>query len=635
MNKLFLIFLIFSATTYAAKIGDGVLKLGSEGHEIKAISGGKLQFSNDGLIFKNLGSGSGSGSGGGINLLTNSSAEESLTGWTTSGGTLTVEDYTYPKEGDLKHFRFVATAAGQYVEQTYTQFPNRMGKGCMADFWYNQGDDAFTYEIVETGESSLVSDILLWEKAPSLKSDCVATGSPVTIRITSTGAGTIDFDNAYLGSDRDISDITAIREQMSSYTYSSKASDNTIRFTEGLSGVSDIGSGIFTYSDDSASGTLLTFQKPADITLTVRLGNSSTQGFWVQLNGNNLTAETTSQSSPVDTGSGSVRVLVNSGDILRVWGSVSVFNQGSMIIVAKTRLTKLSAIDPETASFYINGSIGGAQVPITSSSSPTIPQHNGLDLVMNYGSAMIACNNGPSSGATCSGVNEALGLTTSYPRSATYKICYTFSNNSLGSTAFRIVETEASTNTVLQTSEEVINPSSSDQTGNRLCTRFKFTTGVHTFKLAYEANNTGNIYADRSTSFYQRDVNISVEMVSHDVSRSVINNMVDTSYKLGKRIESCYIDASGGTPTSGSPLCSEWISSYIDDGVGEWVVNIQSGIFNTAPICIATYNTGNGSSGFDRNCQVLQNSSTSFDLSCRQNNALADARVTFICTGGR
>lgn len=606
---------------------------------------------NNGLSEKKIGSGSGGG-GGGINFILNNSFEDAgspILNWANVGGTFSQEDHVNGREGNEKFARFISTIAGQYFESDAVTISDDVGPGCMADFKYNQGGNAFVYEVLKSpyaypadvvSKSGQVGTLTAFDKAPSIVFPC-AGGEQFKFRVTSTGAGTIDADGeVYLGSNKNQADVSAIAEQMAAFTYLGKASDNTVRFTPGIPGVSEVPGEIFTYSDDGTNGTLITLDKAADVTITARLGNTTTQGFWIQLNGSDLTAETTSQSAPVDTGSASVRVLANAGDVLRVWGSSSNFNQGLLVVTAKTRVIKESTFTPEQADFYINVNIGGSGNTVVSpGATPKVPENPNLDMVINKGSATIPCSGtNASTGLTCSSGSESIGVVFNAPVSGKYKACFSYQTfqGTSGLFTARLGLTAPSDSSILITGNSLAGTSGSESNSHRLCDIFEINNGINAIRLfTAAATSSTTFYTDRLASSFQRDVNITVELVENNVARPIINNMVDTKRKDGLRIESCYMDATGGTPTSGSVLCNHWVDSYDDDGVGEWVVNIATGTFSTPPICVATYNTANGSSGFDRNCQVLQNSATSFDLSCRQNNALADARVTFTCTGGK
>jgi hypothetical protein len=181
---------------------------------------GALSFSNDGTLIKKIGSGSGSGGSGGVNLLSNSSFEDPgspILNWTNSGGTLTQEAHTNGREDNLKYARFVATGAAQYVESDTVTVSDDLGFGCMADVKYNQGDNAFTLKVLKEDlpgnpgtfidvASGDFSDLTAFLKAPTVTFPCEG-GDVFKLRFESTGAGTIDLEDAYLGSNKNISPV--------------------------------------------------------------------------------------------------------------------------------------------------------------------------------------------------------------------------------------------------------------------------------------------------------------------------------------------------------------------------------------------------------------------------------------------
>lgn len=596
---------------------------------------GKWQFQNAGASVKNFGSGSGSGGSGGINILINASMEDGIEGWTTSGGSLSSQLYVNPSEGDEKYLRFIATTSGQYVEQTFLSFPDKMGTGCMADFWYIQGDSAFTYSIVESGETGTVTDLTEWQKAPTLTAKCPTAGTPLTLRITSTGAGTIDFDTAYLGSNKNISDIEAVEEQMSAFTYVAKAADSTIQFSSGLTGVTEISGDIFTESSNGSTGTLITFSKPADVTLTARMGNSSVQGFWIQLNGNNLTAETTAQSSPVDTGSASVRVLVNSGDVLRVWGSSSTFNQGSMVVTATSRSTKESVFTPEQANFYINVNIGGSSNTVVSAgATPKAVESSSLDMIINEGSAKIPCSGtNVSSGLTCASGSETIGLVFNAPVSGKYKACFSYQTfqGTSGLFTARLGLTDASDSTLLVTGNSLAGTSGSESNSHRLCDTFSVSSGEHAIRLfTAAATSSTTFYTDRLSSSFQRDVNITVELVENNVARPVIQDMVSTR---GNRweVQSCqFTGISSPIPQSD---CASWVDVIQNEAVGRTSFQFKAGFDSSKARCWCNEDRAPSSyAGSNSFCQARLNTATNVmytDLVDTTTNV--DANATLFC----
>ena len=102
----FLVLFLFSLlalNSYAGKITDDVLKIGQPGsgsdkviqlgdtREIRSNEAtGSLEFTNDGSVYKKIGSGAGGGAG--INVLLNPSFEDGVSDWVNTSGVLTSED---------------------------------------------------------------------------------------------------------------------------------------------------------------------------------------------------------------------------------------------------------------------------------------------------------------------------------------------------------------------------------------------------------------------------------------------------------------------------------------------------------------------------------------------------------------
>lgn len=233
--------------------------------------------------------------------------------------------------------------------------------------------------------------------------------------------------------------------------------------------------------------------------------------------------------------------------------------------------TGINVYTPAQADFKIDVSIGGANAVPGASSTPKGIGHGSLDMVLNKGSAKIACATGvASSGLTCSGADERIGLTFNAPRSGEYKICTSLMAYN-GASIFAVrhaVTTDLSESVIQQGKSLGGNSASSDGATLRVCDIFSFSTsGEKTIRLLYESSGTVTFYADRLANAFERDINITVEMVGHNVSRPIIQNMVDTSVESGLRIESCKI-SDNGTALFNSVGCASWLSSVTSGSSG-------------------------------------------------------------------
>jgi microcystin-dependent protein len=184
-----------------AKLG---MKVGTGVHELKVGTSGKLEFTNDGTIFKKMGSGSGSGDGG-ISLIENSSFEDGNTGWVTSGGTLSILNFTNGTEEDTKYAQFVASSSGQFFETTAKVVPTFLKGQCVA-YSKVQTSETSTWKIQVVSDAGVLIKeenigALEWESSPYVAFPCPASALQMKLRFIANGSGTINVDKTYLGSE--------------------------------------------------------------------------------------------------------------------------------------------------------------------------------------------------------------------------------------------------------------------------------------------------------------------------------------------------------------------------------------------------------------------------------------------------
>lgn len=613
-------------------VGLKKLQVGT-GH-LKYDSGlNKLVFSHDGILEKKIGSGSGSGSGG-VNVLANSGAEDGLLNWSNTGGTFTQQSYTNSTEDNAKFFRFVATASGQYVETDLTTFPDFISGGCMAHVKYTQGDNVFVLSVIDQNpieiSTGTLSDLTTWQKAPTQTPNCPTQGK---LRIESTGAGTIDFDDAYLGSNQGFID--------GSYRNSVFLRGNDSRIiTQASEDIQFSGLGVGWTSIGDTN--FYTVQKNnSKLTISGALYKSSTVATGIELYVNNSQKQRISENFVATLNTFHYESKIgefNQGDIISLRSAnatVTLSNDGRYhyLHIDETSNETQEAFTPEQADFLIDVSIGGANISLSTTATPLIPQDADLDMVLNRGSAKIPCTGGnPSVGLTCtSGGWEQTGIVFNAPRSGGYRVCTTFLSNSSSAVAYRLVETSNNSDTIIQTGNDS-SISAVIQSSRRLCEVFQFSSiGEKTVKLSYKLITSGNIVLDRHTSEYDRDMHITVELVSHNVSRPIIQNMVDTSMVNGVRVESCFINNNGtATVDITTNNCNNWIQSVTRSALGVVDIVHKVGVFPNKPVCIA--------GGSDQVCQksiaVTTSGSTVNGRFCNS-NGFVDSQVQITCWGER
>ena len=540
-------------------------------------AGGSWVFSNDGAIEKKIGSGAGGG-GGGINFILNNSFEDPgspILNWSNSGGTFTQETHTNGREGNLKFARFIASGAGQSFESDAVTISDDVGPGCMADFLYNQGDNAFEYKVLKSPyadpadvvSSGTIADLEDFDKAPTIVFNCEG-GDLFKFRVTSTGAGTIDADGeVYLGSNKGYIPTTQLEEIETKYLTSDTSSVADIaelQFT-GLTIGDDYVIGGQVKGTSSASSWGLAFRSES--------GGAGT------LYGVNNQAHTSGASTATSANNASFTASSTNMFVRYTGGGNSILGDGTEneTYIQLTRKAKsgTEAVNPEQADFFISASIHGADVTLADTSSvATAIKSASLQMEIGKGSAKIPCfGSNPATGLTCSAGDEVFGINYNAPRSGRYKFCATFLSSGTASPAYRWVETANASDTVIRTGRSVSGSSQSSNASNRLCDTFDVNSkGEKTFKIYYVSNGAGSVKLLRNSIVYDRDAHITVELVGHNVAQPITNNMVSSSLKSGIYTLGCIVDGTGNFLTTSG--CSEWISSTTNPATGaiDWTL---------------------------------------------------------------
>lgn len=619
------------------------IKLGST-QEIRTNSTtNKLEFAHDGSNFKPLGSGTGSGgSSGGINLITNESFEDPITtGWSNTGGTLTQETYSVaPSDSDTKYLRFVATTSGQYFETPLITVPTNFSGGCQADFKKISvaDNDLFKIEILDSSSNVLsFGNVkkLNWQKFPTIGGACPAPGSQFRLRVTSLAAGTFNGDYAYLGSNQGMVQIglSEIGEVIT--TSSASCPDGSIPADGAAVSRSQYnllfskigithgqGDGATTFNVPDYRGRFLrgvdgsANNDPDKASRAAMNAGGNTGNNVGSVQGDQFASHTHTDRWISVGGGGATGYGGQTGTI----GSLSSGSTGGSETRPKNafvnyciRFKQISGdmgVLPEQSSWFIDANIGGGNVDMgtgTNLSTYTELYNGSLDLVINTSkgsaAAEIACQNGNySTGLTCASGSESLGIAFIPPYTGVFEACFTVAPVVTGSggasSIWQIIETPNNSTTILQEGGERIHKSyvsgSQDATpSSKVCGRFNFTdTSKKTIRLMREqviagSPTTHNLYADRSSSLGQRDINVTVRpwlsaynrpyLTGDQVTRPGSSNIVEYDFVVdsaggvvnlygGNLVSSC---------TNASPhVCTFNASKFI--GQVECFVNIKT-----------------------------------------------------------
>lgn len=595
----------------------------------------KLEFTNNAVDYKAIGSGSGSGSGG-IQLLENDSFEDGVsTFWTNSGGTFTQQTYTNGTEGDVKYARFVASGAAQYFETTTKAIPDNFGAGCQADFKkYNTVTaSAFKIEAMDSAGTTIYATQTLaaatWLKAPAISFPCPVAGTLVKLRVTSLSAATIEVDRAYLGSNQNLV-YTSQAKLLGSIKYAATALCNwqtTSTSFANFAADTDCPTASVTGSA-SAPGTKIPaivfsslpagdyylvataqFRPGASATASAQHGRFS--------DGTNFSAA----SSLGDSGTGATANISGRNNLI---GKLSYGVAQSNVTIQLQALTTAAgspvtidtstssdfeiqvyyypavsevAVSNEQLNWFIDVNIGGANPTGIAASAYTEITSASLDMVLNSGSAtaQIPCSTtNPSTGLTCAAGSESVGVAFTPPNAGRYKVCAYFGGNDAnGTAAYELIETPNNAQTLLQEGNSRLrvttttSPSTPPQTN---CGYFNFSdTSLRTIRLMEESNSTGvTITADRGAAVGQPDIHITVENMSFPQNRPILTGDTVTTGGAAKPIMFSFLASSAG-------VVSQDYGDYIN---GNGVITATSTF---------TYTLNGGKVGSAPNCTMIPN----------------------------
>lgn len=182
--------------------------------------------------------------------------------------------------------------------------------------------------------------------------------------------------------------------------------------------------------------------------------------------------------------------------------------------------------------WHIDANIGGANPSLGTSAltSYTEVADGGLDLVINTSKdsalAEIPCSSGTSStGYTCSGVFEHVGIAFIPHGTGIYEACFTVAPVVGGTggvtTVWQVIETPNSSTSILQEGGDRVNKTyiigaQDTSPSSSVCGTFSFSdTSKKTLRLMREQVTVGspsfhNLYADRYNSLGQRDIHVTV-----------------------------------------------------------------------------------------------------------------------------
>ncbi len=296
--------------------------------------------------------------------------------------------------------------------------------------------------------------------------------------------------------------------------------------------------------------------------------------------------------------------------------SSTVAEEKLEFIIERFPLESETAQTIDTIGWHIDANIGGANPSLGTASvtSYTGIENSGLDMVVNPGSkpAVIGCSGTNSPGTTtCSSGDESISVSFTPLKAGKYEACFSFihatSPNDTGGSdveaVFQVVETPLAAQTISNEGNTRIGTRyRKDTTSNNefvawpvtVCGLFLFNSvEPKMVRLMYEQNvvnvpNSNAIAADRSATFGQRDIHVTVRPWTQDTSAAVIGeSIINPGNTAPTKIFAAEVEFTGGTPSLIAEVGS-WVDSITDIGVGVVQLNFITNTWTVSPTCTCT-----------------------------------------------
>lgn len=692
--------LVFSAAfagtdpSNTLRLGDGtaadkkiILHRGSNNPVIKwNESLSTLQFSNDGSTFRDIGSGA--GGGGGISVIGDKNADfEAGSGnWTASGGSFTIDSST--QLFDRKSGVFNASAGSQTLSNTAVAIPEGLkGANGFASCYFKT--TATDYKIQVTDGTNVLTErtIPALSAAQEIGTAFVFPSSGnVQLRVISASdAADLGLDNCYLGTMKQ--GPVSQASEYGSLTYAAAANCAWSVTNNGsygnFSADSDCATPTATGSA-SAPGTKIpgvTFASlppgvyVVHVDASLKASGSTAQCAYALSDG--TTAQKMNQSTDAaseqdrTSGGGSFRFEYSTAqsNVTFQLQAISASANSTCTVSANSggvgspdfRMSvqrfpsaQEQAFRPDQVAWKVDANISGANPDLGASDQASyVPISNsGLTLTQNAGSiaAEIPCASGTAStGTTCSGVDEHVGVAFNAPTAGNVLACASFSHtlvNSAGTIIdayFQIAETSNTAITILSEGKSRVGSSNSIASSTivhplRVCGTFSFASaGKKTLRLMYEQENTGTpssnlILADAASTHGQRDIHWEVYPISQAIPAPLLVGSVTSNSSGLERVERASI-ANNGT-CSITSQSGTWISSVSHPGTGQCVLNFTAGIWSAGASCVATQRSS-VSNGICRLNSTSPSNSTINIVCLNSSFVAADYDFDVICMGPR
>ncbi len=619
-------------------------------------SSSKIQFSNDGTTFKNIGAGS--GGSGGINLLSdNPDAESGSANWSASGGAFTTTTTAANVANGAASFVFTPSAGAQTLTTTaYAPTGGMTDRSCLAAIFYKttEGTNKYILNALDASDNILgtatldsTNGVYAYGYAPFLCPTATTTSVKLQVKAAaSTPAAAIYFDEAFLGSDYRIASISQTTKVGSGYIARtlncspSRANTALGAFTAdadcpGPTVADNIGPGIIQTTDADAIKFTVNSLPPgvytvhfqveattgvsADSTLAVSDGtttsgaigfNTLTAAQVVHVTGHFVYTTTANRTFELygSSGSGTLSILNSTSG-----------NGQSQFWIERSPSAAESSTRVDQLGWRVDANIAGANPSLGTAavSSYTGIENASLTLTNNAGlgviSAQIPCSstNSPT-GTTCAAGSESVGISFNAPSAGDVEVCASFAHYFEGSgtgqnaaATFQLVETASNAQTILQEGKTRLPSQIANEGSNtvgqmnpmRLCGNFSFaSSGQKTIRLMYEQTVGGSILGSYVTA------DASAAAGNRDIHWDVRPiNYLSGAMPIFKGMVSSQSAGRERVERAridiGASITSQsgsWLTGVTRPSTGQYNVTIASGIFSAVPTCVCTVEANAG-----------------------------------------
>lgn len=590
MQLLILMILAMSLNGHAAKITDDTLTIGKPGSSDNKViklgskvirtneASGKLEFSNDGSLFKKFGSGSGGGAGA-ISIIENGGFEDGVTsGWSSTSGTVTSIAAPLSLLGETSA-QFDPTAQDDYLRTDYITVPKGLrGAACEARFLYT-GSDRNVYAKVETESGVTLGSFRYQDGANGIPSHTIPGYESVFFKCPTEA------------------DITTL------------ATNGNIRLVLYQGTATDADLGVF---DDVHFGGLIgLIETTTPDTLSARIAgsNGTVTGENVDWIDGNCTRTAAGQYSCNYVANTFTVIpncfLISSQSGIRT--GVANLSSGGINSITFTT-TGFNTPDPHYLD--INTTLicqkQGADAKQSVQVYKSIPK---IAENVNTFSAYMSGATGSVYGENVDWINGSC----SWDNTTKLYTCPIVSGLFSGTPHFSCTQ---------------ISGGSASTTGSHTCYFTTITQTSVSFRLCYTVGGTSVCgQYDAILTAAKSNADFKMPTVQPMVIGQVTNSMAESAL-TNIRIESCKINNTGTAALSDN--CASWVASASRTSAGTISANIKAGIFSATPVCVMTPED----SAAVNEARVFASAST-FGGKTLMNNVATDANAFFMCQGKR